>query len=79
MGLKDSVTDAFTYTLTLLQKYNKAVTCADYVSWMYEEPNTQARIKHPLLANLELESSFKVSVLIEASTLFKGIATSLLC
>ena len=62
VGFKNAVTDAYTYALSLLQKYNAAVTRADYVTWQYEDPKTKAWKKHSLLANLELENSYKVSV-----------------
>ena len=61
LGPSKNVHEAFSYAITLLEKYNKAVAFGDFVTWYYEDPGAQTWIKFDLVENYEVHNLFKVS------------------
>ena len=61
MGLKSKVSDAYARGHELLNRYAKAVTQTDYVTWKYLDPNTNSWMMYSVLKNHELENAYKVS------------------
>ena len=60
-GVKDNVNEAYTKAMEIINDFEQAVICSEYVMWKYFDKHTKTFTDFPLRANNNIEKAYKVS------------------